>query len=134
MQVLVWEDRFSVGIREFDQHHKILFEMINSLIFASENKSDPHIVKNTLEQLRSYTIFHFVAEEAMMKHFGFEGLDEHTAEHEALLEKVIEYQDRIAAKDGVTIEELLEFLAAWLLDHTLGMDQEYGPFLTRFAE
>ncbi len=112
MQVLVWEDRFSVGIREFDQHHKILFEMINSLIFAHENKSDPHIIKNTLEQLHSYTIFHFVAEEAMMKHFGFEGLDEHVAEHEALLLQVVEYQDRLAANDGVSIDELLEFLAA----------------------
>lgn len=59
MQALVWEDRFSVGIKKFDQHHKILFEMINSLIFANENNSDSDIVKNTLEQLRSYTIFHF---------------------------------------------------------------------------
>jgi len=132
MQVLVWEERFSVGIKEFDQHHKILFEMINSLIFASENKSDPDIIINTLEQLRSYTIFHFVAEEAMMKHFGFEGLDEHTTEHEALLEQVVEYQDRLAANDGVTVEELLEFLAAWLLDHTLGLDQLYGPHLNRY--
>jgi len=75
MQALVWEDRFSVGIREFDQHHKILFEMINSLIFAQEDSSDPDVIKNTLEQLGSYTIFNFVAEEAMMKHFEFEGLD-----------------------------------------------------------
>ena len=134
MKALVWEDRFSVGVRQFDQHHKILFEMINSLIFAQEDKSDPEVIKNTMEQLRSYTIFHFVAEEAMMKHFGFEGLAEHIAEHETLLEKVIEYQDRIAANDGVTLDEVLEFLAAWLLDHTLGMDQLYGPFLSRFTD
>ncbi|NQT63249.1 MAG: hemerythrin family protein [Candidatus Marinimicrobia bacterium] len=129
MQVLVWEDRFSVGIRQFDQHHKILFEMINSLIFAQEDNSDPDVIKNTMEQLRSYTLFHFVAEEAMMKHFGFEGLDEHISEHEVLLSHVIEYQERIAKNDGVTIDEVLNFLAGWLLDHTLGMDQLYGPFL-----
>ena len=134
MQVLVWEERFSVGIREFDQHHKILFEMINSLIFAQEDGRDPDIIKNSLEQLRSYTIFHFVAEEAMMKHFEFEGLDEHIAEHEALLQQVVEYQDKIAANDVVDIDELLNFLAGWLLDHTLGLDQLYGPYLTRFTE
>ena len=134
MQVLVWEERFSVGIREFDQHHKILFEMINSLIFALEDKRDRDVIKNTLEQLRSYTIFHFVAEEAMMKHFEFEGLDEHVAEHEELLQQVMEYQDRIAAKDSVSIEEILNFLAGWLLDHTLGLDQLYGPYLTRYTE
>ena len=134
MQVLVWEERFSVGIREFDQHHKILFEMINSLIFAQEDGRDPDIIKNSLEQLRSYTIFHFVAEEAMMKHFEFAGLDEHIAEHEELLEQVVEYQERIAANDGVSIDELLNFLAGWLLDHTLGLDQLYGPYLTRYTE
>ncbi|MBC8193271.1 MAG: hemerythrin family protein [Candidatus Marinimicrobia bacterium] len=134
MQVLVWEDRFSVGIREFDQHHKILFEMINSLIFAQEDNSNPDVIKTTLEQLRSYTIFHFVAEEAMMKHFKFDGLDEHIVEHEALLQQVLKYQEIIAANDGVTIDEVLEFLAGWLLDHTLGLDQLYGPYLTRFTE
>jgi len=134
MQTLIWEDRFSVGIREFDQHHKILFEMINSLIFAQEDNSDPDIIKNSLEQLRSYTIFHFVAEEAMMKHFEFEGLDEHVAEHKALLQQVIDYQEKIAANDGVTIDEVLNFLAGWLLDHTLGLDQLYGPFLRHRVE
>ena len=134
MKVLVWEDRFSVGIRQFDQHHKILFEMINSLIFAQEDNSDSDIIKNTLEQLRSYTIFHFVAEEAMMKHFGFEGLKEHIDEHEILLQQVIEYQQRIAADDGVTLNEVLDFLAGWLLDHTLGLDQLYGPFLSRYTD
>ena len=134
MQVLVWEERFSVGIRQFDQHHKILFEMINSLIFAQEDNSDPDVIKNTMEQLRSYTLFHFVAEEAMLKHFGFEGLDEHIAEHGELLQQVIVYQDRVAANDGVTLDEILDFLAGWLLDHTLGMDQEYGPFLSRYSD
>ncbi|MBT4033950.1 MAG: hemerythrin family protein [Candidatus Marinimicrobia bacterium] len=134
MQVLVWEERFSVGIRQFDQHHKILFEMINSLIFAQEDNSDPEVIKNTLEQLRSYTIFHFIAEEAMLKHFGFEGLDEHIAEHEKLLQQVILYQERITASDGVTLDEILEFLAGWLLDHTLGLDQLYGPFLSRYTD
>ncbi len=134
MQLLVWEERFSVGIREFDQQHKILFEMVNSLIFAKEDNRGPEIIKSTLEQLRSYTIFHFVAEEAMMEHFEFDGLEEHAAEHQKLLEQVIEFQDRPASNDGVTIDELLDFLAGWLLDHTLGLDQLYKPFLTRYTE
>jgi len=70
----------------------------------------------------------------MMNHFGFDGLDEHVAEHETLLEQVVEYQDRIAADDGVTMDEILNFLAGWLLDHTLGLDQQYGSYLTRFTE
>ncbi len=130
MQLLVWEDRFSVGIREFDQHHKILFEMINSLIIAKEETSGPNVIKNTLEQLHLYTIFHFTAEEAMMKHFEFEGLDDHIEEHQVLLKKVEDYQTKIADSEEISIDEVLNFVAGWVLDHTLGIDQLYGPFLS----
>jgi len=59
---------------------------------------------------------------------------EHIVEHELLLLQVVGYQDRIVANDGVTMDEILNFLAGWLLDHTLGLDQQYGPYLTRFTE
>lgn len=129
MQLLVWEDRFSVGVREFDQHHKILFEMINSLIIAKEEKSGGAVVKNTLDQLALYTAFHFAAEESMLEYFGYDGLDDHKLEHGSLLEQVQVYQAQLAHSGSVSIDELLDFLSAWLLDHTLGMDQLYKPFL-----
>lgn len=130
MQMLVWEERFSVGIREFDQHHKILFDMINALIIARDTGSDNSVVEKSLEQLVQYTIFHFTAEESMMKHFGFEGLEEHELEHAKLLEQVQEYQQKIASQSDITVDELLSFLVDWLIDHTMGIDQEYGPFLS----
>ncbi len=129
MQLLVWEDRFSVGVREFDQHHKILFEMINSLIIAKEEDSDIQVVKNTLDQLALYTVFHFTAEEAMMEYFGFSGLEKHRLEHASLLEQVQVFQTQLAETNAVSIDEILNFLAGWLLDHTLGSDQLYGPAL-----
>ncbi|MCF6238332.1 MAG: bacteriohemerythrin [Candidatus Marinimicrobia bacterium] len=132
MRLLVWEDRFSVGVQEFDQHHKILFEMINTLIIARDNNSDQLVIESTLEQLIQYTIFHFTAEEATMKHFGFDGLEEHEQEHAELLKQVQVYQDKLAHSEAVSFEELLDFLANWLLDHTLGMDQKYNHFLSHY--
>jgi hemerythrin-like metal-binding protein len=134
MQLLKWEDRFSVGIREFDLHHKILFEMINSLILARENEHNQAAIGSTLEQLIQYTIFHFTAEESTMAYFGFEGLEAHKVEHAKLLEKVRTYQKDFKAGKKISIDDLLDFLAAWLLDHTLGIDQEYGPFLSHHIE
>ncbi|MEA3285975.1 MAG: bacteriohemerythrin [Candidatus Marinimicrobia bacterium] len=134
MQLLVWEDRFSVGIREFDQHHKILFEMINTLIIARDNRSDHAVIKRTLDQLVQYTIFHFTAEESLMRHFGFDGLPEHEREHADLLKQVQVYQEKVIKKDAISLDELLNFLADWLLNHTLGIDQEYGPFLSHYTD
>ena len=134
MQLLRWEDRFSVGIREFDQQHKILFEMINSLILARENDHNQAAIGNTLKQLIQYTIFHFTAEESTMEYFGFKGLEAHRIEHARLLEKVQQYQQAYEAGEEISIDEVLDFLASWLLDHTLGIDQEYGPFLSHHIE
>lgn len=130
MQLLVWEDRFSVGVREFDQHHKILFEMINSLIIAQEDGRDTNVIGNTLEQLQLYTVFHFTAEEAMLKHFNFEGLDEHRTEHATLLGQVEAYQKLLIDGQDISIDEMLVFVSDWLLDHTLGMDQLYSKHLS----
>ena len=129
MQLLAWEERFSVGIREFDQHHKILFEMINSLIIAKEENSGPEVLKNTLEQLHNYTIFHFAAEESMMEYFNCPGLEEHQVEHQELLADVQKYRDKFAQHELVEIDEVLNFVAGWWLDHTLGQDMLYGPYL-----
>ncbi len=134
MQLLVWEDRFSVGIREFDQQHKILFEMINSLIIAKENNSEQIVVERALAQLVQYTIYHFTAEESMMRYFNFDGLEEHEKEHASLLKQVHAYQEKLTTKEGVSFDELLNFLAGWLLDHTLGIDQKYGPFLNHHID
>lgn len=108
--------------------------MINSLIIAKEDNSAPQVIGNTLDQLRSYTLFHFAAEESMMEHFDFDGLDEHVAEHQDLLSKVNEFRERFRHEDGLKIEEILNFLAGWLLDHTLGLDQAYGPFLQHHVD
>ncbi len=134
MQLLVWDKRFSVGIREFDQHHKILFEMINSLIIAKEENSGPQVIKNTLAQLHMYTLFHFTAEESMMQYFNYDGLDEQVEEHAKLLKQVEDYTLRLERSEDLSVAELLDFLAGWLLDHTLGPDMLYGPFLRHWVE
>jgi len=105
MQLLAWQERFSVGVKEFDQHHKILFEMINSLIIAKNENSEFRVVKNSLDQLAAYTIYHFTAEEAMMEYFGLDSLDEHRAEHTKLLNQVKAYQAKITTADDVSIDE-----------------------------
>lgn len=129
MEQLVWEERFSVGIQEFDEHHKTLFRITNSLLKAQKDGDEDTVIDVILDQLYHYTLYHFTAEESVMEHFSFPELGEHQQEHLELLVKVKAFQKRIKEGQRVTVDEMVDFMAAWLLDHTLGMDQAYGPFL-----
>ncbi len=129
MQQIHWEDRFSVGIREFDTHHKTLFRIINTLLKAQEEGETEKVIEVILDQLFHYTLYHFTAEEAMMDLHEYPELDEHIQEHLELLVRVKEYRRQFDEGSGVSVNSMLDFLAGWLLDHTLGLDQAYGPYL-----
>jgi len=131
MQHIKWEDRFSVGIREFDLHHRTMVDMVNDVININAGSDDPNALPAVVNNLVQYTLFHFTAEEALLVEFKFPELEAHKAEHQELMDQVQLYHDRIKTGESLDASELLEFLSHWLLDHILGMDMEYGPYLNR---
>ena len=58
-----------IGIREIDQQHEKLFELINEILELLHNdilQDKHHQVQNILEELKEYADIHFVSEEAYM--------------------------------------------------------------------
>jgi hemerythrin len=88
-----------------------------------------HVVGKILQQLIEYTATHFASEEAAMEKSGFPGLNSHKAEHKAMTEQLLKFQNDLqAGKLGVPTA-LMPFLQKWLHDHLLETDKKYGPFL-----
>lgn len=129
MKELVFEDQFSVGIQEFDDHHKTLFRLVNTLIRTKEEPNAEKILDVVLDQLYQYTVYHFTAEEDAMAKYDYPNLIVHQMEHLDLLIQVKEFRKRLDSGELVSVDGMLEFLSHWLLEHTLGSDQDYGPHL-----
>ena len=56
-------------------------------------------------------------------------LGAHQAEHKALVEQVLKFQEDFQAdKPGVAVA-LMQFLQKWLCHHIMETDKRYGPFL-----
>jgi len=118
-----------VQVSRFDREHQMLFQTVNELHEALSKGQGKDVVGKVLDRLLDYTASHFVAEEAAMEKSGFPGLGSHRAEHRALVEQVLKFQnDFQLGKVGVAAA-LMPFLQNWLHDHIMQTDKKYGPFL-----
>ncbi len=127
--ILTWKDSYSVGIESFDNDHKKLIMLINNLQTAKDFKTDPQFVKQTLDEVINYTLYHFEREETIMEENSYPDLLPHKAKHQELIYKVNEYVKNHNKGEDDALEALLKHLKTWLVGHINGTDQEYSEFL-----
>jgi hemerythrin len=128
MPIIVWDNKLTVNVTQFDDHHRQLVGYINQLHDALMQKQGKDAVGKIITSLVSYTRFHFASEEAMMKKYNYPGYLKHKALHEDLTRQVLEFQAKYAAGQlGIGVQ-LSQFLKDWLTGHIRGEDIKYGPF------
>ena len=124
-----WSNDYSVGIQSVDAQHQNLFAMARELHVAMTAGQGKAALAKILERLVQYTAAHFAHEERLMRLADYPGLASHTAEHQALTKKVLEFQaDFQAGRTSITVQ-LLQFLRTWLQHHIQHSDLAYAPYL-----
>lgn len=112
-----WNDELSVGITVIDEHHRYLFDLINELYNVVVNKRGAREVARLVKSLDAYAKIHFRAEEMMMEHYAFEGLNRQVHQHHAFEEKIAEFFDELHANPLVAPFDVLAYLRNWLIHH-----------------
>jgi hemerythrin len=126
MTNLIWNDSYTVGVKEIDDQHKKLFGIINSRFDLMKNAENEETLKAVLKELSDYAVYHFVTEEKYFQQFQYENTQEHIRLHEAYKDKVQLYTVRLDTENKLTVAyELMDFLVNWWLHHVTGADQEY---------
>lgn len=129
MALFIWSDKYSVNIKEIDNQHKRLVDMLNALHEAMKAGKGNEVVGKTLTELIQYVGTHFAAEEKLMATHSYPEYNAHKAEHAKLTQKTAELQKSFQQGAPVLTVEVLNFLKDWLQNHILGTDKKYGPFL-----
>jgi len=128
MALMQWSDNLSVQIKEIDDQHKRLIELINSLHDAMLAKQGKQGLEKILGDLAAYTVYHFQTEEKYMQKFKYVGFYTHKKEHDAFVKKVVDFQSEYATnKLGLSIE-VLNFLKDWVSHHIQKTDKQYSSF------
>ncbi len=124
----LWNDSLSVGISEFDEHHKRLLGMVHRLADPSEVQVDAGTVSEILTEMRDYAAVHFKAEEELMEEHGYPDLEDHHQEHVTFIRKLDELSAGAASSPMWADSDLLEFLLTWWSEHILKVDMKYRGF------
>jgi len=112
-----WDDSLSVGIDVIDEHHCYLFDLINDLHQVVVHERGAGEVARLLKALDAYVKVHFRAEEQMMNHYAYQGLDRQLHQHHAFEEKSAGVYEELHANPLVAKFDVLAYLRDWLIHH-----------------
>jgi len=126
MVLFTWYKKYSVNNEELDNHHKVLFNTINKLYENCLGTDSPNCLEPIIDELVSYSKYHFSAEEQYMKSKGYKDTEKHIIEHRAFTQKTGELQQVVNKNDFELTKELIVFLGNWLLHHVMEEDKKYS--------
>jgi hemerythrin len=128
MAYIVWNEKYSVGVKEIDLQHKKLTDLINGLHDAMKEGKGKDVLARVLQDLINYAASHFATEEKYMTQFKYPAYPAHKGEHEKFVKKVLDLQKDFNSGTAVMTLEVMNFLKDWLFNHIQGTDKKYGPF------
>jgi hemerythrin len=110
MAFMVWDDSFSVNVREIDLQHQKLVGMLNEF-YAHVGKEDSgKALRTLLDSLVAYTQYHFSTEETYFKLFSYPDAGNHAEAHQKFTEKVLDVRNRLNEGKFVISFEITTFL------------------------
>jgi len=126
-----WGDLLSVSVDEIDEDHRKLLSIFNILNHSVAEGESPDYLAAVLEELINCTVWHFSHEERLMLKYGYEGIEEHRAEHRELINSAKKLQQEILQGGKPVSDENIEFLEKWLTEHILTADMRLGSHLSQ---
>jgi methyl-accepting chemotaxis protein/hemerythrin len=130
-KALEWDVSFATGVSKYDEQHKVLFNMVNDLADAMQQKKSKEAVGRVLNGLAEYTINHFAGEERDFAQTHYPEETQHKALHKKLLDQVTELIGKFNAGEQLIAQDVINFLQDWLINHIKGTDKKYGPHLNK---
>jgi hemerythrin len=131
MALIAWGPALSVGVKEIDDQHKKLVDMVNQLNDAMSQGQGRQALGKVLNDLISYTQFHFRAEEKLMETNGYAATAAHKGEHHKLVQDVSQFKSKFDSGNASISIELMTFLRNWLSNHILNSDKKVGQSLNQ---
>jgi hemerythrin len=128
MNLIKWDESFSVGDQIMDTHHLVFFDIVKQ--FSALPGNDYAAVGQRINFLVEYTMMHLTAEERLMTQAGYPETEAHKAIHCAFSQKVLAIRDSYAVHPGcIPAHDILELMQDWFMNHILQEDMRYKPYI-----
>lgn len=129
MDLIVWDDKFSVGMNEIDSQHKVFIILINELQKSIASKRPIVDIQKVYNALSKYVDEHFSYEEDILKKHSYPFIKEHLEEHDKFRLYLIKLNQNILNNKNTDAKVLFNFLQNWFVNHILHSDKKYGDYI-----
>jgi hemerythrin len=116
-----------VDLPRVDAEHETIVRRLEELREAISVSGDPDEMVATAKELLRFVGLHFSHEERMMRSTDYSAYDWHKRQHDTARRRLAGYVE------GGSVPELLDFLGAWLRDHSGLHDRMMGAYLRNFT-
>lgn len=96
--------------------------LINAAHAGLRDRQDRAAIDAMLGEIHAGIAAHFALEERLMRSAGYAGYGEHKADHERLLDQIMELMDIYAADPAEGEKQLSERLSSWFEGHFASHD------------
>jgi hemerythrin-like metal-binding protein len=118
MVLIEWRKEFETGISEVDHEHRELIALINRLDNELGQETSRERIAMFLGEVLAQISAHFALEEANMRRYSYDRYAEHKAEHERLLDELLQLlEDCEKGRYDDSRRRLSEAVQDWFVDH-----------------
>lgn len=127
--LIVWGNQLEVGYPAIDRQHQELIRIANHLYLAMKAARGREVIREIFVDLANYTLWHFDAEERLMRESNYPDADKHQKQHQALRNQVLSMlQEARSGRLEITLKTM-NFLRRWLGHHIRVTDRALGKYL-----
>jgi hemerythrin len=126
MPLFTWDNKYSVNNNELDEHHQKICHVLNRVYDDCLGRDKPQSIDSIIDEMISYTNYHFSAEEQYMKDIGYKDIDKHIVEHKGFKQKILQLQQAADKNEQETTKELIVLLGDWLINHIVKEDKKFA--------
>jgi|WetSurMetagenome_2_1015567.scaffolds.fasta_scaffold642911_2 hemerythrin len=112
-----------------DAQHQRLIGLVNQMFRIMRNQEDDDALDSILGEMSNYAEKHLKDEEALLREHSYPDLIEQESDHAKYLEQMQAMFSHLEKDRKATAQEIYTFLRFWWINHIVGIDQKYGPFL-----
>jgi hemerythrin len=129
MAFMKWTPALSVNVKQFDDQHVKLVDLVNELHDAMKRGKGNEVLGSILDGLISYAATHFAEEERLMNQHAYPEAAHHRQEHAKLVDRVVAFQKKFHSGSNILLSlDVMKFLKDWFVHHIQGVDKKYGAF------
>ncbi len=120
-------DTPQTGIKEIDDQHQVLFDVLARLEQAVGTEDKWSAVHFALVELTNFVAIHFTVEEALMRLHDYPDINAHIASHRAFSAALADIKKHSIRQD--VSEAMTNLVRNWLIQHIGKEDLAYVPHL-----